>query len=520
MDRLTSHCQPTQQDRNVKTPQAVVDQLTCSRRWLALAVLLWPLLALLGCCVGPDYIGPKTPMLPDAFSSAAADEAIENDDLSYWWEHFHDPVLSGLIDSAVRQNLDLQESFYRVAEARAAAGAVKGNLFPKIGANGQDTYRKSSNNAREFVPINAASQAYDLMNVGIDSTWEIDVFGGLRRALEAANRDAAAYDHARKFMQVVLTADVAINYIKIRQLQSRAAILETNLATQEHTLNTLMNRGALTGELDIREARARLRASRAQQPALRRDIRVAANHLAVLLGMPPTDLIDDLVGTGPFPEFDGALAVGVPVQLLCRRPDIWEAERRLAAASSRIGVAKSDLYPKVTLTGNVGVDTRDIASLFTAQSISHSLGPSFRWNLLSFGRVLQNVKVYELRYTQARLQLLQRILEAVEQVDNGLVAYHESLAELTEHQGAAEDFAKVVELVQLRNNSVAGANGGNQGVDTIYRLLQAQLNLLQAQDRAAISQGNALIAIVETYRALGGGWEYTPIPVVEVDSID
>jgi NodT family efflux transporter outer membrane factor (OMF) lipoprotein len=419
---------------------------------------------------------------------------------TYWWSGFEDPVLNQLIAMACRQNLDLREAYLRVLEARYQVGVVQSGLFPQVNGLGAYTFRQSSDNAREFVPVGNASDAFALFRTGFDSSWEVDLFGRIRRSIEAGVADWEAVEQTRQFVKVTLLADVAWNYVNYRVLQQRVAIAEQNRESQGATRERIAQRlkvGAAP-PLELSQADSNYYLTSAEIPDLMRQQRMVMNRLSVLLGEVPSQTLVEMLGEATIPRFHETLAVGLPGELLRSRPDIRQAERELAAASARIGVATADLYPRFTITGDFSVDTREINTLFATGSIAHSVGPSFSWNILNFRRIFSNIEVQRARYLQALARYQNAILRAVEEVENGIVSYRTEEDRLQLLRQAATTAKQYVDQAR---------EGYATGIYNFLVVYDAERQLLAAQDRVALSEGALVASVIQTYKAIGGGWD-------------
>ncbi len=477
-------------------------RLSVLRRWslwrILVASISCSFLLTTGCMVGPDFWRPSSPRLQDAYVASTEEQTLQTDDLSYWWTQFEDDTLNALITRACRQNLDLWEAYYRVVEARAQIGVVSSRLYPQVEGDGSYSFRQTSRNASEFVPL--STQGFDLFGLGFDSTWEIDLFGKLRRAVEASYADLRAENFALRDIKVILLADIATSYTQIRILQKRIAIAEKNLAIQKATRDTVQERldAGLARPLDLAQATSNVHITAASIPPLREALQVSFNQLSVLVGGVPSREFIEEIGVGPIPIYRGILGVGLPGELLRRRPDIRQAEQEVAAASARIGVATADLYPRFTITGDVSVDSRKLSSLFTSESLAYNVGPSFRWNILTFGRVRSNIDVQQARHRQTIVAYRQRILLAVQEVENGLVGFRQERERFREVDRA---FHAIEETVRLSRSEWAS------GLTSFLSVFDAERNLLVSEEQLALSEGTVILNVIRTYKALGGGWD-------------
>ena len=463
--------------------------------------------AVSGCNVGPDYARPET-QTPAAFAEVgeggtrggAADETL----LARWWTMFGDPLLDSLVERAVASNHDLRIAEARVAEARAARGVSAAALLPEVDGVGSATRsRRSATSGFGGGGTGAPGTTSNLFQLGFDATWEIDLWGRVRRSVEAADADLGAAVEGRRDVLVTLLAEVARNYVEVRAFQRRLALTNENVEVQRESLALARSRfeAGLSSELDVKQAEAVLESTLAQAPSLDAAARQAAHRLAVLLGLDPGALLGELSGPGPIPlTVAGApadLPVGVPSDLLRRRPDIRRAERQLAAATARVGVATADLFPRFTLTGGLGLQSNDAGDLFEGASRYWTFGPSFRWPILDWGRVRQGIKVQEARTEQSLAQYEKSVITALEDAENALIAY-------TREQERRRSLAGAV-AANLRSLEIS-KELYTKGIATFLNVLDAQRNLVVTQDQLAQSDRTVAVSLISIYKALGGGW--------------
>ena len=461
------------------------------------ALLLSGLAALLAACaVGPDYRAPETEATPFVAAQAAA--VSEQPFEAAWWEQFQDPVLDGLIERALTDDLDLKIAVARVEESRAYLGASRRDRWPGVVAEVSGTESKQQQPL--FTTDRIDSKSYD---AGLATFWELDLFGRVRRGVEAAGADADAAVADLRDAQVLIAAEVARNYVELRGAQKRLSVARQNLGYQRETLELTRVRLELGrgSELDVASARARFAATEATIPPLVAAEQVAANRLAVLLGERPGALAAELSPREVAPHLT-TIAVDSPAALLQRRPDIRAAERALAAATARIGVAKADLFPRLTLSGFIGFVAGDASELGESSSRAWSLSPVLSWAGLERG-TYAGVLVSEAR-TQAALAAYElTVLRALEETENAFVTYgsHRERLESVVEQAAASRTAAELARIQYR-----------EGALDFLRLLDAERTLLQAEDEVAAAEANLNASVVQIYKALGGGWEAAPVP--------
>lgn len=465
--------------------------------------LVWGACAALfaGCAVGPDYHRPQVDMTSTYQAHLASTNPAPAGELDRWWELFHDPALDRLIREAARSNYDIRIAQARVREARAQAGVARAALLPSVDASGDYTHQRLSRNAPAGFVAGAAglSLEQNSYDAGVDASWEADVFGGNRRAFEAARADLGASVESSRDVLITVLGDVGVNYLDLRGLQKELAVVRQNLQLQEDTLGLTrgqLNAGLAT-EVDTARAEAQAENTRAQIPLFEQNIQRDIHRLAILTGRQPGAVEAQLSPSAPIPMAVPSIPVGLPSDLLRRRPDIRETERELAAATARIGVATADLFPKFTLTSMAGLDTISAGTFFDASSSVWSIGPSMRWSVFAGGRIRQNIKVQNARQEQALDQYQQTVLTSLEEVENALVACNK---ELEHHQALVRSEAA------NRRAAVLAEDRYRSGLEDFLDVLDTQRSLLAVQDDLAQSERTMGQNIVRLYKALGGGW--------------
>jgi multidrug efflux system outer membrane protein len=450
------------------------------------------------CAVGPDYVTPETTATP--FVQAQAAGVAEQPFEAAWWEQFQDPVLDDLVERALASDLDLRIALARVEEARAYFGAARRDRWP--GVSTEAARSRSNQQLPGFTEERAEIDSYD---VGFATLWELDLFGRVRRGVQAAGAQADAAVADLRDAQVLVAAEVARNYVELRGAQKRLNVARQNRGYQQETLDLTRVRLELGrgSELDVASAAARLAATEATIPPLVAAEAVAANRLAVLLGERPGALADQLAYREVAPHLT-TLAVDSPAALLQRRPDIRAAERELAAATARIGVAKADLFPRLTLSGFIGFVAGDADSLGESESRAWSVTPVLSWAGFDRG-AWAGVTVAEARASAALAGYELAVLRALEETENAFVTYgtHRQRLQSVVEQAAASRTAAELARIQYR-----------EGALDFLRLLDAERTLLQAEDEVAAAEANLNAAVVLIYKALGGGWEAAPAPAV------
>jgi multidrug efflux system outer membrane protein len=492
-----------------------------SRVWI-----IGPLILLGGCTVGPDYHAPKT----DVPGSYAATQPAAAEPLTQWWETFHDPELNDLIARAVASNLDLRVAEQRVIEARAQRDITFGNLFPTANLGGGYTKTAISKSAGIAAVAGGGSQqsgvvtpnlahrsatsgggssggitfppTLELYEAGFDASWEIDVFGGLRRSVEAANADIGAQEESRRDTLVTLLGDVARNYIDVRGLQRQIRIANDNIRSQDSTLDLTRTRfkAGVATELDVDRADAQVNTTAATVPTLQISLTQSVHRLGVLLGEPPESLLAELSAEAPIPPTPPSVPVGLPSDLLRRRPDVRQAERQLAAANARIGVATAQLFPRFSLTGALGLESQEFKDIARGDSLFWSIGPSVSWPILDAGKIRANIRVQNAREQEALAQYQQTVLTSLEDVENALTAYQQEQLRRDSLARAAEANRRAVDLSTLLYT---------KGLANFLDVLDAQRDLFASQDELAESEQTVSADLVALYKALGGGWEDT-----------
>lgn len=424
-----------------------------------------------------------------------------------WWEALGDPTLNRLIEVAYKNNYSLQTAGVSILQARAQLGVAIGNSYPQQQAlTGDYTASRQSPNSSTAIPI----PGFQTLNTqstqfGLTASWEIDFWGKFRRAIESADASLmssiAAYDAAL----VTLTADVASTYISIRTYEERIEIARSNVEIQKESLRIARVRyeEGETDLLDVEQALTELAQTEAQIPGLEASLRQTKNALAVLLGIPPAQLRTILEGPGPIPTAPSQIAVGIPKDLLRRRPDVRQAELTAAARSAQIGVAKAQLYPAFSLVGFFGFASSNVGSaslgdVFSWNSRTGSIGPSMTFPFLNYGQLTNQVRAQDAAFQQAVLTYQNTVLQAQKEVEDGLAAYLMAQQAVVRYRSAAASAARSADLALIRYR---------EGQTDYTTVLTAQQQLLDVQNSLAVSLGNVPQGLVSVYRALGGGWE-------------
>ena len=459
-----------------------------------------------GCKVGPEH-QPPLMALPGTFQYAATNEVPAITKLEQWWTFFDDPELTALIEEAAAANHDLRLAQARVGEARALRGIARASLWPEVNASGAYQRARTSATTYQGELLEAAGEGLtqDNWNAGFDLHWELDVFGGRQRENEAAQADLESAEDAANGTRVTVLAEVGLAYLDLRGYQRQLAVARENLRLQQetHALTRDRFQAGLADALDSARAATQAAATAATLPPLEQAILRAQHRLAVLLGRSPGELANRLVDVAPIPTAAGIVPVGLPSELLLRRPDIRRAEREVAAASARVGVATAEFFPKFYLTGAAGLQSVEAADFFDGGSRFWSLGPSLSWPVFNMGRVRNNVRVQNARHEQALIRYEQTVLTSLEEVENALVAFGKEQERLRALTLSEESARRAVALAGDRCRS---------GLVDFLSVLDAERSLQAAQGDVAASEQLLARSAVRLYQALGGDW--TP-PVEE-----
>lgn len=516
--------------------------------WLALVLAV--LASLAGCTVGPNYKRPQVTLAAHygELESHAPGAAVTAGTITTntpapeeWWRLFQDPLLDKLIATAARQNYGLQVAAARIRQARALRGIAAAELFPQVaGSAGYNRARGSENvelplggggsggsggtgttpaprlsaatvGANSGLPENQLNPfgkgglpgaTTELYQAGFDANWELDLFGGTRRRVEAARADWQAAIEERREVLVSLCAEVARDYLQLRGTQRRLEVARRNIAAQQDVLELTrsLRQAGLADDLDAARAATQLALTRAAVPPLEARIRLSIHALSTLLAREPEELSAELTATRPLPVAPPEVPVGLPSELLEQRPDVRRAERELAAATARIGQATADVFPKFTLTGSAGVDATSLDDLFKWPSRYYSVSPTAVWPIFDAGRILSNVRLQQGNAAAARLQYHDVILTAFREVEDALAAYGAEQARRAALAEALDQSRQAVALARERYQ---------RGLVDFLTVLDAQRTALTAEDALAESDQTVDTDVVALYKALGGGWKMT-----------
>ena len=457
--------------------------------------LCFCVLAMAGCMVGPDYHLQKT-SVPSAYTGtiAATKGSTTHADLVHWWTTFEDPNLTSLVERATKSNLDLKQAESQIRQARASRGVVSTALWPTVNATG--SFIRGQTPGSSTIP----PKTRDLWQTGLDAAWEMDVFGGTRRGVEAAESDIQAAVENRRDILVTLTGEVALNYIELRGFQQEIVIAQNNLKVQQQTAELTRNRfqGGLVGALDVANADAQVATTASQIPQMEAAAQQAIYNLSVLLGQEPASLLEELSPTSFIPTTPPEVPVGIPSELLRRRPDIRRAEAQIHSATARIGVATADLFPKFNLVGSMGFESVNSDTLIKPVNRFWSFGPSVDWQIFDAGRIRANIDVQNAIKEQTVLIYQKTVLTALQDVENALITYSKEHERRKALVNAVAANRKAVDLAtQLYT----------QGQTDFLNVLDAQRSLFVSEDSLVQSTRNLSTDLVALYKALGGGWE-------------
>ena len=462
--------------------------------------------------VGPNYQSP-TISTPDAWAEKVSRQVAQGkgSSLQSWWTIFNDPVLDNLIEQCRQENLDIKISMSRIRQSRAMLAIAKGEEQPLANAAASATRSKLSDDGelQQVAPADGFS-GQNVFQLGLDAGWEIDVFGRVRRTIEAAGAGYQASIEDYRDVLVTLFAEVAIAYLDARTAQQQIAIARSNAEDQSHSLALTQDRynSGISSKLDVVQAKANLAVTQAAIPPLDIAYNQAVNRLAVLLGQNAGSLQEAFTKAAPIPKPAKNIDAGVPADVLRQRPDIRKAERLLAAQTAEIGVATASLYPRFGLSGFFGLQSRTPGNLFDSSSVTWGFGLPVQWNIFSGGRVRGNIKVQEEIAQQLLLQYQNKVLAAIEEVDNAIMAYNLNRQRLDKLQEATEASREAVDLVLVQYNT---------GLTDFNNVLVTQRDLYSQQSQQLATEAQAMHNIVSLYKALGGGWDLQQ-PGVEADS--
>lgn len=445
--------------------------------------------------VGPNYAEPQA--VVSVSWESTNDPCIREDlePLAAWWTQFSDPALEGLIQTAVNENLDLQTACHRLLAVQAERNVAFGNLLPDARAVGVYSHAQISKN----LPAIGLGTLFDFWAIGPMASWEIEFWGKNRRALESAEAELEASQEDYRNVQVLLVSEVAASYVQLRGYQQRIEFARENVQIQQQSLRLALQRfqNGITTELDVQQAKSSLAETEAVLPQLDTGLRQAGHRLCILLGSPPGD-ISTQVGTGPIPIAPTQLAVGIPAELLRRRPDVQKAERQVASQCAQIGVAEADLYPSLQLLGFVGYTSNSSGALFTAPSFTGIIAPVLQWKIFNYYKIKNNVRKQEALMEARITEYQQTVLKAHGEVEDALVGFVNS----------GKQAARLGESVEAARISVKLVQGlYREGKVDFNRVQNAQAMMLKQQDQLAVANMESILSLIRVYRGLAGGWE-------------
>ncbi len=484
-----------------------------------------------GCKVGPDYTGPPCPAIGQCYPEATSDEesvvnvipdqgcsedtpAVGGDgesievvpigelgpELANWWTALNDPVLNELVVCVVQQNPDLLLAAERIFESRARRGTVASSLFPQIDTNTYFTHEK-----RPAGGLFSGS-VRNWWSWSTDLSWEIDVFGRLRRLLESSDADIGEKQELYRDTLILLIAETATTYVEARSHQEQMAIIASNIDIQKETVRLVTSRhdNDKADMLDVSQAKGSLKGVEAGYPLSQILYRRSINRLSVLTGSPPGAIDALMSDPQPIPDAPEYVTVGIPAELLQRRPDVRGVERKLAAQTARIGGAVGELYPQFSITGSFGLAANEFGALWNNRAIATGITPAVRWNILNFGRYRCNVWVQESLQRQYTWEYENTVLRAAEEVDNALVSYKRGKERRDLLRESVDYYAEAVRLSQIKYQA---------GAVDLQRVLNSQESLLASQNLLVLNRTDVVRSFITLYRALGGGWQ---IPVQQI----
>ena len=459
--------------------------------------------------VGPEYVQPETPLGPEWYQAERAGYTSTADEQVRWWKKFNDPILDQLVATAQTQNNSVKIAGLRVLESRAQLGIATGNRYPQSQAlAGDATAVQASENGANTT---AGDLSFTQFNVGVGASWEFDFWGKFRRGIEAA--DAAYFASIAGYDQVMVlvTAQVCGTYLAIRTLEEQIRITHDNIALQQRSydiVDVLFENGS-TSELDVLQAHTQLLSTQSSIPQLQTELYQAQHAMSTLLGLAPADIRDLLSAAGSIPKIPEETALGLPADLLRRRPDVRQAEYFAMAQNASVGLAEANLYPSFSLNATLGLSaagntdtTRTgksgIEQLFNTDSVTYAFGPSFVWPFLNYGRIKNSVRVQDARLQQALIAYKETALQAAREVEDAIVAL-----EGARHQ---DDLLGQTVSTALRSTDVALLRF-NEGFADYQRVLSAQQALFAQQSRYVSNKSKVVSSYISLYLALGGGWQ-------------
>jgi outer membrane protein, multidrug efflux system len=467
---------------------------------------------LAGCVVGPNFVKPKPSVpaqwSPTAMASGAARVTSERAQTVAWWSSFNDATLTALVQQSAAQNLDIKQAVLRIEEAQAQTAVVAGGLWPDVSANASWTRQRLSTNTPNGAIFGlhfpdlppTLVNPYNQYQLGLGASWTLDIFGGQRRSIEAANAQTEAAVEGAHAALLSMVSDVAATYIDLRGAQLRRTVLERSLATQRDLLQLTRDRrnAGLTSDLDVENAKAEVGTTQAEVPLADRQITVDINQLSELMARPPEALRAELEGAQPVPASPPVVPIGLPSDLARRRPDIRQAEANLHAATAEIGVAVSNYFPQLTLTAAGGFQSEGLSQLLQTASRFSSFGPAIQLPIFEGGRLHAEVRLQKVKAKEAAVVYAQTVLTALQQVEDALAAYGEDQARVASLKMA---------VAASRDARLLAAQRYQSGVASFIDVLDAERT--EEQNELSLADATTTVSsdLVQLYRALGGGWE-------------
>ena len=466
--------------------------------------LLVLMLLVSGCQAGPDYVRPSLPQ-QDAFQTAQGTAALQPETVR-WWQNLNDPLLVKTIERGIAENQSLKEAEAHVREARALRGVSAASLMPQADAIAGANHSRLSGTAGIVgqLPPGLINLDQDFYQVGFDATWEIDIFGGRQAEVAAAAAREQAIIANYHDVMISVIAEIARNYMELRGAQRQLAVAQQNCDIQEKTLSLAKVRldARIGTEMEVELSEALFERTRASIPPLNAQMRGSAYRLAVLAGQPPASLLDEFLASAPLPGSPDVVPVGLPSDLLLRRPDIRRAEDELRAVTADMASAKSDLFPKFYLTGAATPQSAKFLDLFSANSFAWSLGPNISWPVFNGGRVRSAIAATEARQDEAVARYRQSVLKAMQEVETSLVGYAEGRVEGNRLAKSRESQSRAMALARERYES---------GIRDFFTVLDAERQLREVENSLAVNETQVMLNLISLYKALGGGWESTDI---------
>lgn len=449
--------------------------------------------------VGPNFEDPSastTAAWIDATDKRISSESPRGDD---WWNVFRDPAIPFLVETAQRENLDLKTAGTRILQAQAQRNISVGNLFPQSQSVSGDYAHAQIPSNLLGSPQGGLPSSLNIWSVGFNTSWELDFWGRFRRQIETANADLGSSVEAYHDALVTLLSDVVTNYVQMRTYQQRIVFARRNVEIQKGSLRLAEARladGKAT-TLDVKQAHSLLDQTESSIPPLVIGLRQSTDRLCTLLDQPAQNLAAFFT-EAPIPEVPPTVAVGIPADLLHRRPDVRKALRQAASQCAKIGVAEADFYPQFGVSGFVGFATDDLATILAGKSFIALVLPNFSWKILNYGRVLNNVRYQNAKFQETVLQYQQTVLTAGRETEDALVAFIQYQIQARSLEDSVKDAEDSVELVQAQYRG---------GLVDFNRVFTTQAQLVNQQDQLAVARGNIALSLISVYRALGGGWQ-------------